>query len=273
MTAFNLSTEPSPSGNIISYNISTGIETVLQNFTGPNGNDATGSLMKANNGLLYGMTQMGGAYNYGIIFSYNIATGIETVLHDFVGDSTDGRIGCGSLIQATDGLLYGMTQYGGAYHGGTIFSFNIVTGIETVIHHFAGNPTDGSAPYGALFQASDGLLYGMTRVGGANICYSYLQGTIFSYNIATATYNYLYNFDGLCNNDGGTPYGSFIQAGNGLLYGMTQTGGINNNGGTIFSYNIATNAVTVLYSFSAPLTLEMHQPALSYRHQTTCFME
>ena len=44
------------------------------------------------------------------------------------------------------------------------------------------------------------------------------------------------------------PQGTLILA-NGLLYGTTTTGGLY-NGGTIFSYNLETQAITTIYSFN-----------------------
>jgi uncharacterized repeat protein (TIGR03803 family) len=72
----------------------------------------------------------------------------------------------GNLIEATDGLLYGMAFGGGTTGYGTIFSFDPSNNDYVVIHNF--NGTDGSAPFASLIQGDDGLLYGCTSQGGAN---------------------------------------------------------------------------------------------------------
>ena len=63
--------------------------------------------MQASDGKLYGMTTDGGSNGHGVIFSFDPSTSIYTKLKDF-----DGLNGCGpygSLMQASDGKLYGMT--------------------------------------------------------------------------------------------------------------------------------------------------------------------
>ena len=60
------------------------------------------------------MTSAGGANNDGVIFQYNLSTSTYTKLIDFTGTS-GAAIGAnpyGSLIQASDGNLYGMTYAG-----------------------------------------------------------------------------------------------------------------------------------------------------------------
>lgn len=77
------------------------------------------NLVQANNGKLYGMTSKGGASDVGIIFSYDPSSATFTKLKDF--DSTIGAAPYGSLMQANDGKLYGMTTLGGAANYGVIF--------------------------------------------------------------------------------------------------------------------------------------------------------
>lgn len=238
-------TSQSGDGIIFSYNIFTGAELDLHDFgKGSDGKHPHGSLLKANNGLLYGMTYNGGVNDTdlsgdGIIFSYDITTGIETVLHNF-GSDTDGRNPYGSLIQASNNLLYGMASYGGINDDGTIFSYTISTDTFTVLYEF-GSDTDGALPGGSLFQANNGLLYGTTLLGGA-----YNKGIIFSYDISKNKETHLYDFGGA--SDGYETSGSFIRASNGLLYAMNSYGGVNNVG-TIFSYNISTGSYNVIHDF------------------------
>lgn len=230
------------SGIIFNYNTSVNTETITHNF-GSNSTDGTnpyGSLIQANNGLLYGMTSSGGINYYGgTIFNYNITTSKETVLYNF-GNKTNGYLPYGSLIQASNGLLYGMTSDGGTNETGDIFSYNIATGQTTELYDFSFY-TGGNQPIASLIQANDGLLYGMTMYGGDNGL-----GNIFNYNISTGTETDLYDFGK--DSDGQLPFGSLIQASNGLLYGLTGWGGANGYG-TIFNYNTLTNTETIIYNF------------------------
>lgn len=137
-------------GVIFSFNLASGVQSVVHNFNGTEGAAPKSTLLKATNGLLYGMTSQGGMDNDGVIFSFNTANNDYTVLHDFA-DST-GNKPSGSLIQASDGNLYGMTQFGGANNFGVIFSFTIGTGAYAKLHDC--NFTDGALPYGDLIEYS-----------------------------------------------------------------------------------------------------------------------
>lgn len=230
---------PDSAGTIFSFNISTETEKDLHNFgTGTDGWDPFCTLIQVNNGLLYGEAGSGGAFYDGVLFSYNISADSETVLYNF-GTDPDGNSPVGALLQVGDTLLYGATADGGAFYGGTLFSYNIISGTETDLYDF-GNGTDGNGPVGSLIQASNGLLYGMTDGGGVDS-----NGIIFTYNIATGKETDVHDFNNT--NDGSLPEGGLFQASNGLLYGMTWMGGVY-HAGIIFSYNITGDSETILYN-------------------------
>ncbi len=72
----------------------------------------------------------------------------------------DGETPYAGLMQATDGNLYGATQFRGANYGnGTIFRCTL-DGTLTTLHIF--EETDGSEPLAPLMQATDGNFYGTT---------------------------------------------------------------------------------------------------------------
>ena len=230
-------------GAIFSFDPSTSTYTKLKNFNGLDGANPYGSLVQASNGKLYGMTTFGGpgynlnnsTYGNGVIFSFDPATSTYTKLKDF--DGTNGAHPYGSLIQASDGKLYGMT-FTGSNSGGVIFSFDPSTFIYTKLKDFDG--TNGAAPYGSLMQTSNGKLYGMTTYGGSNGI-----GVIFSFDISSSTITKLKDFDGT---NGSGIYGDLIQANDGKLYGMTANGG-SANYGVIFSFDLSTSTYTKLKDF------------------------
>ena len=78
--------------------------------------------MQARDGKLYGMTVRWGESSFGVIFSFDPSSSTYTKLKDF--DYTNGANPYGSLIQANDGKLYGMTYGGGSNGYGVIFSFD-----------------------------------------------------------------------------------------------------------------------------------------------------
>jgi uncharacterized repeat protein (TIGR03803 family) len=143
-----------------------------------------------------------------------------------------------SLVQGTDGNFYGMTGGGGAFDAGTVFKIT-PTGTLTVLHGFAGGPTDGSDPTAALVQATDGNFYGTTTAGGPAD-----KGTVFKMTPAGIV-TILHFFDGT---DGASPQGALIQATDGNFYGTTSVGGAFRLG-TVFSMT-PTGTLTVLHHFA-----------------------
>ena len=182
------------------------------------------------------MTNLGGSHNNGTIYSVDPATFAITTLHNF--SDGDGRYPVehrNHLIQAKDGKLYGTAPRGGANDYGTIFSFDPVTDSFAKLRDM--DFETGGNPIGGLVQASDGKLYGLNNSG---------QYYIYSFDPVTSVYTPLI---GVYNNtNGGFPNGSLIQASDGKLYGCTSNGGTANYG-VIFSYDPATNTLTVVKNF------------------------
>ncbi len=126
----------------------------------------------AENGLLYGTTQGGGAGNAGVAFV--VSNGTIRVLHNF--ETSDGAVPAGRLVEGIDGKLYGVTALGGAAGRGVIFSLGL-TGNFSVVHSFAAN--EGEQPTGELVVGPNGSFYGTTLGGGANQI-----GTVFNLSLA-----------------------------------------------------------------------------------------
>lgn len=200
-----------------------GAFTVLHSFAGStDGGAPYGGLVQGSDGNFYGTTSTGGAGHLGTIFRITPA-GVFTLLHSFTG-SLDGGVPYGALVQGSNGYFYGTTTTGGTGNCGTIFSIS-AAGSFAKLHDLTGS-TDGSSPYGALIQASDGLLYRTaTGAGPGNL------GTIFKVDPLTGALTVLHAFSG--SSDGGVPYGALVQGSDGNFYGTTSTGG-SNNGGTVF---------------------------------------
>jgi uncharacterized repeat protein (TIGR03803 family) len=235
-------------GIIYSFDPSSSIYTKLMDFDSINGANPHGNLMQAGNGKLYGMTYSGGSKGYGVIFSFDPATATYTKLKDFT--NSDGANPSGSLLQATDGKLYGTTDFGGRFalvdrfSWGVIFSFDTATSVYTVLKDFNESVGEGAVPSGNLIQAGNGKLYGMTQSGGGN---NY-TGVIFSFDPSSSTYTRLWAFDNTTAT-GNTPSGSLVQAGNGKLYGLTTSGLAEARYGVIFSYDLLTSAYKELHDF------------------------
>jgi uncharacterized repeat protein (TIGR03803 family) len=182
-----------------------------------------------------------------------------TNLLDF--NFTDGAAPESTLIQATDGNLYGYTTEGGldvcAGSCGTLFKIDHQGKLTTFYKFCRGGKLpcpDGMTPNGALIQASDGNFYGTTMQGGPNNgpnC-QYGCGTVFRIT-PEGKLTTLYSFCALANcADGASPEGALLQASNGKLYGETGIGG---NGvqfgmGTLFELTLQ-GKLTTVHTFCA----------------------
>jgi len=225
-------------GVIFSYDSTTSVFTDLYNFAGLDGKHPCKSLIKSGNGLLYGMTSQGGTSGYGVIFSLDINTNLLTDLYSF--DVSHGSYPYDKLLIESNGKFYGMANSGGLYNSGVVFKYDTTTHVYTDILDFH-NQINGAGPFGSFLLANNGLLYGMTCAGGGGG-----GGVLFSIDPSTNdTFIIVHNF---IISTGYQPHGSLIQASNGLLYGMTYSGGLINKG-VIFSFNTSNNTYTDLASF------------------------
>jgi uncharacterized repeat protein (TIGR03803 family) len=164
-----------------------------------------------------------------------------TALHSF--DKADGGHPFASLIQGSDGKLYGTTNRGGDTRDGTIF--NITTGgTLTSLYSFCQPPcANGFRPTSGLIQDIDGNFYGATTLGGA-----YYQGTVYKVNIdgeVSSLYSFCHHRHQRCP-DGNSPSG-LVQGSDGNFYGTTLNGGANNYG-TVFRIT-PSGKLTTIYSF------------------------
>ncbi len=227
--------------------------TVLDDFNGANGGDAGATLVQATNGNLYGTSTQGGSVGAGNVYEIT-PNGTLTSIYSFCAQGTppsdcpDGYQPLASLIQASNGDFYGTTRGGGANNEGSVFKIT-TGGTLTTIYSFcsvAGCP-DGEQPWGPLFQASNGDLYGMTNFDGPNSGW----GTIFKLTLTGK----LTTIAGLSYTPGGNmPVSGLIQDGTGDLYGTTPTGGGNGgctyDCGTVFKITAA-GKITYLHNFCA----------------------
>jgi uncharacterized repeat protein (TIGR03803 family) len=192
-----------------------------------------------------------------------IALRAQTLTTVHIFNNTDGARPYAALVQGTDGNLYGTTSSGGANMAacgdigcGTVFKIT-PGGTLTALYSFCSqsNCTDGSTPYAALVQASDGDLYGTTWRGGAytTACNGTGCGTVFKIT-RSGTLTTLHSFAG-SPTDGGAPTAALVQDGDGNFYGTTTVGGANNTGpcapggcGTVFKIT-RWGRLTTLHSF------------------------
>lgn len=197
-------------------------------FNGPGylGGKPTASLLYASNGRLYGTTEFGGNYGMGVFFMTDLITGAVTKLVDF--DGSNGSQPKGGLVEHPNGKIYGTTYNGGLLDKGCIFEFD--TASNTLVNVQDLSNTTGANPTGAPIVANNLNLYLTTSLSGpANF------GSLLEYDPAN---DLLFTRHAFTNtgNDGTFPNGAPFQAANGIIYGMTNSGG-SSNYGTVYSFN------------------------------------
>jgi uncharacterized repeat protein (TIGR03803 family) len=212
----------------------------LFDFDGSNnGSSPSGDLCLSYNGSFYGLTYQGGIYSAGVLFQFNPSSNVFTKKIDFDG-SNNGRNPFGSLVQASDSFLYGLTYQGGSNNLGLLFQYNIQNDSFKTMIEFDG-VNKGSNPHGSLIETKNKTLMGTTFLGGVDNA-----GVFFSYNLLNQQYLKKQDFN---STKGRNPYGNLLFSNDSNVYGMAFQGG-NSNGGTIYQYKIDVDSFRVLYNFS-----------------------
>jgi len=144
------------------------------------GNLPNAELLQARDGTFYGTTQGGTLNINGAVFTFG-GPGVGYIFCSQKGCS-DGAVPNGTLVQGSDGNIYGTTLRGGISGTGgmgAVSSFGTVfqltpSGALTTLYRFNPQGEAGIYPADTLAAGSDGNLYGATTSGGPNG-----DGTIF----------------------------------------------------------------------------------------------
>lgn len=209
--------------------------TVLHQFSGPNGNEPMGPLTLADDGFLYGTTNAGGM-GCGTVFRIEPPSTFK-LMHSFTS-----TLGCqpkAGVIQASDGNFYGTTERGGSGWG-NVFRMDKL-GNVTQVYAFDAYGSTGMKPAAALFQGTDGFLYGTAQIGGQPVGGPSNHGVVFRTGLA-GNLTVVHTFTGP---DGSTPQSGVVQWTDGALYGVTPVGGSFNRGVAYRLDPTGTTAVTL----------------------------
>jgi uncharacterized repeat protein (TIGR03803 family) len=227
-------------GFIFSYEISTSTMTDLHDFVcDTEGGAPTGApLLQGADGNFYGTNAYGGPNGgsngeTGTFFQYVPGTGKLNVL--FTGFNilgSDGDFPTGNLIQATNGLMYGVTSAGnGTLSYGTLYSMSTKGNFDVV---FPFSDTSGGQPYQGVYQATDGNLYGTVATGGTG-GETQAAGAIYQFTLAGKEDTF-YSFPQDSTTGASLPKSNLIQGADGNLYGTASGPSGENpiNSGVIF---------------------------------------
>jgi uncharacterized repeat protein (TIGR03803 family) len=158
--------------------------------------------------------------------------------------SFNGTVPSSELVLGGDGLLYGVSPYGGVLGNGCLFKISTNSGMVSTV---AFDGTNGAGPSSSLLQTAGGNLFGLATVGGV-----FNAGTL--YQIGTnGILSSFYSFD-MANASGPA---ALIIGTDGNFYGVTGHGGNGFNGtsytGNGVVFRVTTNGVfTRLASFNDP---------------------
>lgn len=204
------------------------------------GGQPSAGIVEGSDGTLYGTTPFGGAYGWGIVFKINKNGSGFLNLHDFnYPDGANGAFPTAGLVEATDGVLYGTTTYGGPFNAGILFRIKKDGTSFLNLHSFA---FDGANPYAVLTEGSDGALYGTAYAGGPDYV-----GTVFKINKDGANFVNIHEF---ALSDGANPYAGVIEGSDSALYGTTYYGGTY-NAGVVFKTNKDGSGFADVHAFSS----------------------
>jgi len=213
----------------------------------PDGSFLSG-FIESPDGNFYGIASEGGTglNSQGTVFKIT-PSGQLTVLYSFA-EQPDGSLPNGaspdSLVEGTDGFLYGTTLVDGGSGLGTAFRLS-KTGTITLLHNFCNTIDchDGANP-AFLTQGIDGNFYGVTGPNGPP------TSVIFRMS-RTGNYAVLHTFDQKAQPDGTGVFG-MLQARDGNFYGTTVAGEQLKPYNTVFRFDPITSQYTILHAFNSP---------------------
>ena len=231
-------------GHLYEYDLSTNICQKRVSFgVSRMGSSPNAQMVRADDGLLYGTTQLGGINNMGVLFNIDVYSGAYTVVRELAADTTGGNPRQG-LLKAVNGKLYGVTQTGGSLGGGTLFEFDPANNSFRIVFNFS-NSSFGNAAKSYLIQASNGRIYGSTQYGGAGG-----YGCIFEFDPLLNTVVDVYDFDSGTTGTGRAAVGGLIESSaNGKLYGLTSEGGTAGKG-VIYEFDPVSYTYVKKHDFS-----------------------
>jgi len=251
---------PGDSGTIIRVDPATAAATVVHAFVRPDGWDPFGGLRLTSDGWLYGSTLRGGDEDAGTIFRIDPATGaFESVYSLRPSNGTDAQGPFSRLAEGPDGALYGTTSHilDLAGHSiATVFRLRRLPGgghaFATIVNVDAA--TAGQGLLADLVVTSDGWAYGAAEGAGP-----LGGGTVFRFDTLergapgnALQFSVVHAFT--TGGPGWFPAAPPVPGSDGLLYGLTRTGGANGNG-DVYRLDPGTGSTTVLAPVPGPARL------------------
>lgn len=246
-------------GSVFKINPATNAVTVVHTFassTPANGYQLACGLVEDTSGFVWGTTQLGGANTSGTLFKIAIATGTLTVAHSFANGSSNHA---GDLVLDAADNVYGTNPL-------RVFKFNPNTSVlTTVFTNEDITPPLKGVTVGTLFKTLGGDIRFLGTEGTRDLTgmsppfNNYTSYRAVIYEIDTTT-NVVTKVQSLMESVVGpnvpaalTPAGSLYEHSDGSFYGVSQSGGTNEDlepagGGMIYRVGTGPAAIAQPYS-------------------------
>ncbi len=189
----------------------------------------------------YGTTLYGGKGGAGTLFAVT-SQGKVVPLHNFAA-ATDGSQPNDMLAVDPQGNVYGTTQSGGTYGGGTIYEFTATHTLK-VLHAFDATIGDGAQPLQGLVRSGTGALFGAAAECGRD---GSTNGSVFEIN---PTGGYITRYRFLSEGDGHCPFSGVAVDGADNVYGTVVGNGFGGDpNGAVWKLSMQGKLLTPLYLF------------------------
>ena len=208
----------------------------------------TGTLLEATNGLWYGIgkridTMPSAAYD--VIYEYN--PNLDSVTSTaIIGTLNENKSPQRDLIEAADGLIYGLTRRGGNFNEGTIFSYNPSS--KLLLKRYEFNTKDGFSPNGPLCLIGDSLILGISYTIN-----QFDEGGIYKFNILTNNFTILKVLPDSNLTNISIPYGGIVKGSNGKLFGISGGQSFQTQYWGVYEYKLDSNQL--IEKFAVPEAL------------------
>jgi uncharacterized repeat protein (TIGR03803 family) len=189
--------------------------------------------------IAYGTTLYGGKGGAGTLFAVT-SHGKVVLLHNFAA-ATEGSQPNDMLAVDPRGNVYGTTQGGGKFGGGTIYEFTTAHTLK-VLHAFDATVGDGAGPLQGLVRGSTGALYGAAAGGAIST-----NGSVFEIQPSGA---YVTRYEFKSAGDGHCPFSSVAVDDKGDVYGTVVGNGFGGDpNGAVWKLSTK-NVLTPLHLFT-----------------------
>jgi uncharacterized repeat protein (TIGR03803 family) len=233
---------PDDAGTVFRFDPATREHEVLHYFDGSDGREVFNGL--ATDGTtLFGVAKFGGTDDRGTLFKIDTDGSNFQILHHFSLAAGTGWAPHSAPVLIGD-TLYGTTYHGGTTnYGGALYKFPLPAGPIVLMHSF--DFTTGRHPTGQLLPIGNWLY------GTASDLFRHddgYYGSLYRIHRSSGTFELLHTFDN--STEGSHPYDDLYYDGSDKLIGTTLGKAFDpDSKGTIFSYSISSDSLTVIHDF------------------------